>query len=73
MAGVRSMLARVLRLESTDAPTVSSFEREYGSLDNMAQAWRSMIDAGTLDRRDGEALITIIRRWHSDRVWDHWQ
>lgn len=73
MAGVRSMLSRVSRLERTDAPTVSPFERQYGSLDDMAEAWRAMMDAGTLDRRDGEALIAIIRRWHSDRVWDLWQ
>lgn len=72
MARVRTMLARVGRLERTDAPTVSPFEREYGSLDNLAKAWRSMMDAGALDRRDGEALIAIIRRWHSDRVWDVW-
>ena len=70
MAGVRSMLVRVGRLERTDAPTVSPFEREYGSLDKMAEAWRAMMDAGTLDRRDGEALISIVIRWHAERVWD---
>ena len=66
------MLARVGRLERTDAPTVSPFEREYGLLDKMAVAWRAMMDAGTLDRRDGEALISIVFRWHRDRVWDVW-
>lgn len=70
MVGVRSMLARVGRLERTDAPTVSPFEREYGSLDKLAEAWRGLMDVGALDRRDGEALIAIIRRWHVDRVWD---
>ena len=73
MTGVRTMLARVGRLERTDAPSVSPFEREYGSLDKLAEAWRSMMDTGTLDRRDGEALISIVIRWHSDRVWDRWQ
>lgn len=73
MVGVRSMLSRVSRLERTDAPTVSPFERQYGSLNNLAEAWRVMMDVCTLDRRDGEALIAIIRRWHSDRVWDLWQ
>lgn len=66
------MLARVGWLERTDAPTVSPFEQQYGSLDNLAGAWRAMMDAGTLDRRDGDALIAIIRRWHTDRVWDLW-
>ena len=73
MAVVRSMLSRVSRLERTDAPKVSPFERQYGSLDNLEEAWRAMMDAGTLDRRDGEALIAIIRRWHTERVWDLWQ
>lgn len=67
------MLARVGRLERTDAPALSPFERDYGSLDDMAEAWRAMMDAGTLDRLDGEHLITIIVRWHRDRVWDAWR
>lgn len=70
MARVRTMLARVGRLERTDAPAVSPFEREHGSLENLALAWRGMMDAGTLDRLDGEALIAIVFRWHRDRVWD---
>ncbi len=67
------MLARVGRLERTDAPTLSPFERDYGSLEKMALAWRAMMDAGTLDRLDGEALITIVVRWHHDRVRDQWR
>jgi hypothetical protein len=67
------MLARAKRLERTDAPAVSPFERDYGSLDDLASAWRAMIDAGTLDRHDGEDLITIVFRWHTDRVWDLWR
>lgn len=67
------MLARVGRLERTDAPALSPFERDHGSLENLARAWRAMMDAGTLDRRDGEALITIVFRWHTDRVWDLWR
>lgn len=67
------MLARVARLEVSDAPATSPFERDHGSLDNLARAWRAMIDAGTLDRLDGEALITIVVRWHTDRVWDLWR
>lgn len=73
MARVRFMLARVGRLERTEAPALSPFERDYGSLENLARAWRAMMDAGTLDRLDGEALITIVFRWHRDRVWDPWR
>lgn len=67
------MLARIGRLERTDAPPLSPFERDYGSLENMASAWRALMDAGTLDRVDGEHLITIVFRWHTDRVWDLWR
>lgn len=73
MARIHSMLARVGRLERTDTPAVSPFEREYGSLENLALAWRGMMDAGTLDRLDGESLIAIVFRWHKDRVWDAWR
>lgn len=73
MARVRSMLARVGRLERTDSPALSPFERDYGSLDNLASAWRAMMDAGTLDRLDGQALITIVVRWHTERAWDLWR
>jgi hypothetical protein len=67
------MLVRVGRLERTDTPVLSPFEREYGSVENLALAWRAMMDAGTLDRRDGEVLITIAVRWHTDRVWELWR
>lgn len=67
------MLTRVGRLEVADAPAASPFERCYGSVENLALAWRTMIDAGTLDRRDGEVLITIMFRWHRDRVLDLWR
>ena len=67
------MLARVGRLERTDAPAQCPFEREHGSLESMAAAWRGMMDAGTLDRLDGEALIAIVFRWRNDRVWDLWR
>lgn len=73
MARVRAMLSRLSRLECSDAPADCPFEQQYGSLENLARAWRGMMDAGTLDRRDGEALIAIVLRWRNDRVWDLWQ
>jgi hypothetical protein len=62
------MLARVGKLERGSGVT-SPWLREYGTLDNLAAAFRGMMDAGTLDRRDGEDLIAIIFRWHHDGVW----
>ncbi|MBN2971959.1 hypothetical protein JW805_08010 [Roseomonas aeriglobus] len=73
MARVRSMLARVGRLERSDAPAQCPFERQYGTLENMAREWRGMMSAGMLDPRDGEALIAIVYRWRNDRVWDLWR
>jgi hypothetical protein len=61
------------RVDTRDAPALSPFERDYGSLDNLASAWRAMMDAGTLDRFDGQALITIVVRWHTERAWDLWR
>lgn len=67
------MLARVTRLEGTDGSAPSPFERIYGSLAGFTHVARVSIDAGALDRLDGEVLITIIARWHADGVWDAWQ
>ncbi len=72
MAGVRSMLARVSRLEVADSPVQSPFERTYGSVETFFNTAKAAMDANTLDRRDGEVLLAVIRRWHADRVWDLW-
>jgi hypothetical protein len=70
MAGVRSMLARVSRLEVADSPVQSPFERTYGSVEAFFNMASAAMDGGKLDRRDGEVLLVVIRRWHADRVWD---
>lgn len=73
MTRVRSLLARVGKLEQAKAPALSPFERDYGSVDAFAAAARADMDTGTLDPRDGPAVIAAVRRWHNDRVWDVWQ
>lgn len=73
MAGVRSLLARVARLEQVKAPAMSPFERDYGSVEAFAAFAQGQMDAGTLDRRDGPHILAAVRRWHDDRVWDLWQ
>lgn len=70
MAAVRSLLARVARLEQAGKPVASPFERGYGSLDAFEATAQGSMDAGALDRRDGCVLLRAIRQWHADRVWD---
>ena len=68
MAGVRSMLARVQRLEQSRSPT-SPFERAYGSLDAWEAECRAGIDAGVLDSRDVPVVVMAVRRWHREGAW----
>ncbi len=72
MARVRSLLARVSRLEVAVGPIQSPFERTYGSVEGFCNMATAAMDAGKLDRTDGEVLLVVIRRWHSDCVWDLW-
>lgn len=73
------MLARVGRLEVADAPALSPFERDYGSLEAFAASVRAEVAAGRLDRLDllgvnsGGGVLAAIVRWHTDRVWDLWR
>jgi hypothetical protein len=73
MPAVRTLLARVSRLEQARVPPVSPFQRDYGSLEAFEAAAQGMINAGDLDPRDGPMLLSSIRRWHSDEVWGLWQ
>lgn len=68
MAGVRSMLARVRRLE-TARTMVSPFVRAFGSVDAFVACAQAGIDAGTLDRRDMADVVACIHRWHRDEAW----
>lgn len=68
MAGVRSMLARVRRLESART-MVSPFVRAFGSLDAFVDATQAGVDAGVLDRRDMADVVACVHRWHRDEAW----
>ena len=69
MAAVRALLARVTRLEQSEAPAASPF----GSFEAWAASAQADIDAGLLDPRDGPVLIAAVERWHTDEVWGLWQ
>jgi len=71
MSGVRSMLARVRRLE-TARTVISPFVRAFGSLDAFENAAQAGVDAGTLDRRDMADVVACVQRWHRDAVWSIW-
>lgn len=72
MRAVRSLLARVTRLEQARAPVVSPFEHAFGSLEAFAAAARADMEAGTLDPGDGPDVLGAVRGWHEDRLWDVW-
>lgn len=65
---VRSLLARVARLEQARSPT-SAFERAYGSLDAWEADCQSGIDAGLLDSQDMPVVMMAVRRWHREGAW----
>jgi hypothetical protein len=69
MAGTRSMLTRVRRLEQARAPTLSPFEAMAGGLDGWVADCAAGVAAGYLDRSDVPMIVLAVQRWHTDRVW----
>lgn len=73
MPDVRSMLARVQRLERARTAPRSLVELAYGSLDNFEENVQAQSDAGTLDRTEMPIILACIRRWHSDDMFSAWR
>lgn len=74
MSGVRSLLARVQRLEQARIAPRSPFEAAFGSFDAFAADTQAGIDAGQFDSRDMPAVVNSIRRWHEEEgLWGHWR
>jgi hypothetical protein len=69
---VRSLLARVQRLEQARRAPRSPFEQAFGTLEAWEADVQAGIDAGTLDRIDMPVVIACVRRWHRDGVWSMW-
>ncbi len=71
MAGVRSMLTRVRRLEAART-MVSPFQRAFGSVEAFEDTVRAGVDAGALDRRDMADVLACVQRWHRDEMRAIW-
>lgn len=65
---VRSLLARVAKLEQARAPK-SPIELWFGSLDAFCDDLHAGIAAGTYDPTDVPVVIAGVERWHRDGAW----
>lgn len=71
MARVRTMLARVSRLEVGDRP--SPFVAAYGSFEAFTAWCEADMEAGRLDRADGRSILAALARWERDGAWGAWR
>jgi hypothetical protein len=65
MPSVQALLRRVQRLETARSATPSPIVQLYGSVDGFAEGGEG------LDRVDFPLVIAALRRWETDRVYDH--
>ena len=65
---VRSMLARVHRLEQSALPC-SPFVRAWGSFDAFVADCENEIAVGALDYRDFPFVLKCLQRWEGDGTW----
>ena len=72
-SAVRSMLARVAKLEAARVAPRSPFEVAYGSMDAFAEQVQGDVEAGKLDAIDMAGVVAALHRWHRDRVWAGWR
>lgn len=70
MTSIRSMLARVQRLEARGVTDrASSIEIAFGSLAAFEEHVNAKTADGKLDQIEMPLVIAAIRRWHADGVW----
>lgn len=70
MAGVRSMLQRVAKLEAQLAPRLSPIAALYGSTDAFAAECMAEVEAGKLCSTDLPIILDCLRRWDREGSWD---
>jgi len=71
MSRIRSLLARVQRLEQLKNPR-SPIELMFSSLEVFEAHVQQGVNARRLCHMDAPVLIHIIRRWHRDDAWSMW-
>lgn len=69
MTNVRSLLARVARLEAARVTPRSPFEVAFGSFGAFEANVNADIDAGKLDGTDAPLVLNAVRNWHRDMLW----
>jgi hypothetical protein len=69
VAGVRSMLGRVAKLEQGRTAALSPIALAFGSFDAFATWAEERIAAGELDPLDFPIIVTCLRRWEVDGTW----
>ena len=69
MAGVRSMLTRVRRLEQVRTPVLSPIVQAFGSFDAFTAWTEEQVEAGALDPRDMPVVVSCLARWERDGTW----
>ena len=69
MAGVRSMLARVKRIEAVRAPVLSPIALAFGSFDAFAVWADEQIAFGVLDPRDFPIVLRCLASWERSGTW----
>jgi hypothetical protein len=66
MASVRSLLARVVRLETQYKKPRSPIEIAYGSFDIFVGRVQADIVQGKLDTVEMPLVLRSLRRWHTE-------
>lgn len=69
MTSVRSLLARVARLEAARVAPRSPFEVAYGGFGGFEEKVTADIAARKLDGTDAPLVLNAVRNWHRDMLW----
>lgn len=67
MPSVRTLLARVQRLEAARTAPASPIVQYYGSVEGYAKS------CAGLDQQDMQFVIAALHRWERDGVWNQWE
>jgi hypothetical protein len=69
MTTTRALLSRVAKLEQSRVRSFTPIEKWFGSHEAFEEETRVQIVNGKLAADDTEAVLSALRRWHSDVAW----